>query len=66
MAKTTFTGPLRSRSTNGFVSVTVNSTTGAETTYGKLIGTHLQIDVDIELSGLKEHLSTSSQHMVQI
>ena len=44
MAKTTFTGPLRSRSTNGFVSVTVNSPTGAETTYGKLIGTHLQID----------------------
>ena len=42
MANTTFTGPVRSKSTNGFVSVTVNSSTGAETKYGKLQGTHLK------------------------
>ena len=42
MANTTFTGPVRSKSTNGFQSVTVNATTGAETTYGKLQGTHLK------------------------
>lgn len=42
MANTTFTGPIRAKSINGFQSVTV--TNGVETTFGKLIGTHLQID----------------------
>jgi|TARA_R110002020_G_scaffold44936_1_gene128966 hypothetical protein len=44
MANTTFLGPVRSQSTNGFQSVTIASGTGTETTFGKLMGVHLQID----------------------
>jgi|TARA_E500000318_G_scaffold90401_1_gene88296 hypothetical protein len=42
MAKTTFTGPIRSQSTNGFESVTIDSTSGTETTFGKLQGVHVK------------------------